>query len=983
MDYVKLVSSRRRSMKANASMVALASAASLFASGALAQAQSGTQEIDEIVVTGSAIRGVAAVGSNLVQVGQEDIQAIAAINASQLVNTVPSITNTGSAPQGENGVGYFSPQIHALGASASNTTLVIIDGMRMVGGGTQYAQTDPNIVPTPAIQRVEVLADGASSVYGSDAVAGVVNFITRSRFNGLEVNGRMAFAAGGYRTRDFNLIAGSTFDRGSVYLAIAHTKQDELANTARPQYALGDFRPVGGSNIQSYLCSPATIRTPASGNARVYLSPSATSTVAAIQDNAPCNLSIYGAALPQNQRNNIMLRSTYEVTDKLTVTGTMIYNRLAGRQNGVPAGLSGATAFGPGSGRGTQINPFFRAPAGEPTATTETISWLNLLSPRPVQKSGNETFQTYGIAEYDLGSDWSATWSTGYGRSRSYIATNDAFCQACALLALNGTARTNGSLTQSVISGQNIIVSQALTPANALDVWNPLETNRTSAAVIRSLYSNDTSNTHINKQFQTKLETQGPLFEIAAGAVRMAAGIEYMTAQQNIRMVEASAITSTGVAAAHQLFDLSRNVWSGYGELAVPLVSPDMNVPMVQELDLSLSARYDHYNDVGSTTNPKIAASWRPFDFVKLRGNWATAFVAPALYSVGDPAQGGMRGGGASNAGQRTFTVAFFPEITRLPGADCSRVVQCTVGLPGNEGISRGFGRDATPSEGKSWSLGADFSFQPLVPGLTANITYFSNKLIGGTNSPSAGQLTGTSGLRDRVTICPTGCTPEQVEEFIRVKYGATVTDILPSPVYFMIDGSQSNVLNINLEGIDYVVDWRLPTDRYGTFRARTSGTIYTKFEQSAGTGPFFSTLGTSGFNTQFPSLEVRTRTNFGWDYGGFSADVFISWTPPYRNWSANSVAPVISDAVGPIAGGDRVAADVVTDLTLNYEFQSGRLARSQVYLNVANLFDRDPPFYNGATPRGPTLAGSTNGYNAWVSNPLGRVISIGFRGRF
>jgi iron complex outermembrane receptor protein len=94
-------------------------------------------------------------------------------------------------------------------------------------------------------------------------------------------------------------------------------------------------------------------------------------------------------------------------------------------------------------------------------------------------------------------------------------------------------------------------------------------------------------------------------------------------------------------------------------------------------------------------------------------------------------------------------------------------------------------------------------------------------------------------------------------------------------------------------------------------------------------------------------------------------------------------VAPVISDAVGPVSGGDRVAADLVTDLTLTYAFSRGQLKGSQAYVNVNNLFDRDPPFYNGATPRGPTLAGSTNGYNGWVSNPLGRVVSLGFRGKF
>src|SRR5690606_17418180 len=143
---------------------------------------------------GSAIRGVAPVGSNLVSVGLEAIEKTAPVDVSQLVNTVPAISTAGSVAQGENVWSYYSPQIHSLAGSSSNTTLTIADGLRLPGAGIQFSQTDPNIIPVSAIQRVEVLADGASSVYGSDAVAGVVNFITRRTFDGLEANVQKGFA---------------------------------------------------------------------------------------------------------------------------------------------------------------------------------------------------------------------------------------------------------------------------------------------------------------------------------------------------------------------------------------------------------------------------------------------------------------------------------------------------------------------------------------------------------------------------------------------------------------------------------------------------------------------------------------------------------------------------------------------------------------------------------------------------------------------
>ncbi len=187
----------------------------------------------DIVVTGTSIKGVAPIGSNLVSVGQATIEKTAPINVSQLVNTVPAITTSGSLAQGENAYSYYSPQIHSLAGSSSNTTLVIMDGLRLPGGGTQFAQTDPNIIPVSAVERVEVLADGASSVYGSDAVAGVVNFITRRTYDGLEVNARYGFADN-YHNYDINGIWGTKWDTGGVYIAGSYSKGSTLYQPRPP-----------------------------------------------------------------------------------------------------------------------------------------------------------------------------------------------------------------------------------------------------------------------------------------------------------------------------------------------------------------------------------------------------------------------------------------------------------------------------------------------------------------------------------------------------------------------------------------------------------------------------------------------------------------------------------------------------------------------------------------------------------------------------
>src|SRR5690349_8208668 len=212
---------------------ALFSAASLASVAALAQnadpvttgspsREAETLE-DEIVVTGTSIKGQTPIGSNLVSVGVDELEKSAATNLSTLVNTIPALTTNGSLAQGENLWSFYSPQIHQLGGSSSNTTLVLIDGMRMPGGGAQFNQTDPNIIPTSAMQRVDVLADGASSVYGSDAVAGVVNFQTRRTFNGAEINSSYG-NADSYDTWDLNGIWGTSWAEDSgVYVAASYS----------------------------------------------------------------------------------------------------------------------------------------------------------------------------------------------------------------------------------------------------------------------------------------------------------------------------------------------------------------------------------------------------------------------------------------------------------------------------------------------------------------------------------------------------------------------------------------------------------------------------------------------------------------------------------------------------------------------------------------------------------------------------------------
>src|SRR5262249_36902680 len=159
--------------------------------------------------------------------------------------------------QGQHNSTYFSPNIHQLGGSASGSTLVIMDGLRFPIGGTSHSQPDPSIIPTIAIQRVEVLADGSSPTYCSGPGAGGVNFLTRSNYDGLLVQAEGG-GADDYVKYNLSALAGKTWEGGGALVAIQHSYISDIPMATR--VATQNFIPFGGTNQRSFNCSPATIQ---------------------------------------------------------------------------------------------------------------------------------------------------------------------------------------------------------------------------------------------------------------------------------------------------------------------------------------------------------------------------------------------------------------------------------------------------------------------------------------------------------------------------------------------------------------------------------------------------------------------------------------------------------------------------------------------------------------------------------------------------
>jgi iron complex outermembrane receptor protein len=923
-----------------------------------------SDDLDAIVVTGTSIRGEAPVGSNLVTVDRQQIDQTSAQTVQQILRTVPSITGSGATPQGGNpGNSFYAPTIHGIGSSSSNATLVLVDGHRISPGSQQQQLTDPNIIPPIALERVEVLAEGASSTYGSDAVAGVVNFITRKDFEGFLGTAQTGWGAD-YKTSDAGALWGTKWGDGSVMLAFNYSDRSSLAYAAR-DYLDRDHVGEGGTNFSTFFCAPAAIQP--TGSKLIYPSPSATTGIANTAANSPCQNVPTGDILPHEIRENTMLKLRQAVNGDLDVGLDVVYSHVTNTSQ-TSRGTLTTTVYEDGP----QANPFYVNPPGV-TATSQTVRFDadQLLGTGGAQTYNNANdYYVSGNLEYRLAGDFRITALALEGGEQSYVGNVGLLCGSCANLALNGTTNGGGSLTLPSIPGTGTITTQLpLTPANALDVWNPAATNRTSAAVLALLTNNVTNSRWYYSIAQGRLGADGPLFSLPGGQVKIAAGVEYVHYGLDIDKTYPNNAGPSSLDSQTFLLDLTRNVDSAYAELLVPLIGEDMAVPFVRKLEVGVSGRYDDYKALASTFNPHYSVGYEISRDVKLRANYSTSFVAPQLTSVGDQSRGGLTSFSSYAVSNTTLSVpiANFPLAAQVPGATCTATT-CTIGA-GVNGVSVNGGPvHPEPGTGKSWSVGADFT-PTFLPHLHSSVTFFNTDLLNQISGVSASNTINSTALNGNLQFFPAGATQAQLS---KGTFGFPQTSAIPAEVYYILSVRQQNVLNLWVQGIDASANYEWPTDVAGTFRVGAAVTYFTKFDQSIAGSPRFSVLNTTGFNNTFPSVQNQGRGNIGWDFGPVSSDVFVNWVGGYRNWSSTSVIPLITKSGIPTGGGDPVAATELIDVHVAYNFPTTRFKDSQVFVDVTNLFDKAPAFYN-----------STYGYDAYTGNVLGRVVTVGVRGKF
>lgn len=576
---------KRRVALSGASLLAV-----LFAAGpgwALAAkpadaAKTADQTVEEITVTGTSIRGVPPTGSNLISVTRDEIQAIGAATTPDLLASVPQLNSFNTAPRANNGgAGSFAPGLRGLPATA---TLPLLNGHRLVAGGANETNPDFPFLPDLAIERVEIVGDGASSIYGSDAIAGVVNFITRKHSSGLEAQVRYG-AGDSYDSTSASILGGRDWTNGwgagSVLAAYQYSENGDITGADR-SYRKVDFRPYGGVDTRGTSCPAPNVII----GATVYAAPAlAPNTINHCDVGAPVDL------VPASRLHSAFLTARQEVGERVTLWGDLLYSD---RQDTVQAAIPAQAVTL------TAANPFFKAPPGS-GATFETVFF------RPDNLVGADHFdQTYHVKAGN--SSAGADVKLPHDFNLSVYGTYD-WAQHVAFLPMINPVALAGA-------------AAGTSPSTALDPFG-----QGTASTVAGGITNYSTNVTIEQR--TKLgavKIDGPLLDLPGGQLKIAAGAEY----RKETFAQRGFVGATPVPE-----NLGRDIKSVYGELFVPIVGEANALPFARRLTLSVSGRYDRYSDFGSTSNPKVGINWDPIEGVTIRGTYGRSFRAPGLRDVG------------------------------------------------------------------------------------------------------------------------------------------------------------------------------------------------------------------------------------------------------------------------------------------------------------------------------------------------------------
>jgi iron complex outermembrane recepter protein len=870
--------------------VALIAAMASAADQQKAAAQPNEEKLEEVIVTGTLIRGVAPGGSNVISVSKEQIQATGAANTNDLLASVPQAAGFfnqvpfgGSAVVGGNArTAIVRPNIRNLpgGTTATGSqTLILMDGHRLVGAGIGLLAIDAEIIPPNMIERVETITDGGSALYGSDAIGGVINFITKKKFDGLQIDGRYGIADS-YKQHDVSVTTGRDWGSGSAFIGYTNSHHGSVRGLDRDFIKGIDWStgiPIGRQCDISNI-SRAGVN---------YLGTNLTTPAAP----ASCDLTDYQTLVPDTHRNNILAGFTQKLGDSLALDVRGYYSD---RTDDVTIGALRSATSSAVANLTIPVTNYYRQQLG---GFGTEVQQANFSYGPVLGNSSNKNITkltTWGITPtltWDIKGSWQLRAMLNIGDSDTSYANN-------AVNTALQTAALAGTTAATAINPYNIAATQNL-------------------ALIYDLGTGfiDRGESH-NKLTNARVVADGELLNLPGGALRMAVGAEYM--QNAFRQ----RLTDQTLHRFNPWASFAQDVKSGFVEFSIPVVGAGNRKAGLYGLKLSASGRYDKYNDFGNTTNPKFGITYQPVDWVAFRGTWGKAFNAPTPPD----------GVGATNGPRIRIIPATLPPGTTVANLPALALGQSYQSIILDQAAVAGL----RPQTAKDWSFGFNIA-PPVVPGLIVDASYYHISLKDLVNSPIGG--TSLNFFQAYPSLFPVLPSAAAVAAYLATNptNGPSIAATIASSNFVMasvIDNRSRNLGDAELAGVDFQVSYTHPTG-FGSIDASLAGNKQLKLDTMPSATVATST---TAVDTLVGQPKLRAALSLGANIGKLRAQATLNHTAGYD--FVPSATTFNQNHIG--------AFDVINTF-FRYDFKgdSGSLKGDlSVSLSINNLLDKDPPEY-------------------------------------
>jgi iron complex outermembrane receptor protein len=848
-------------------------------------------ELEEVVVTGSLIPlDLNAPGVPVSVMSSADIQSSGVTSdLLDVLNKSQPFFFGGLNIGSENGnISSGSTNGGSQLALRNRSTLVLINGRRAAvspvaaTGGFNFV--DVGMIPVSAVERIEVLPDGASATYGADAVGGVVNVILKSDYDGVEIGGRYGMDQDGdYKQRSYYAVMGTSSEKTSVTFSTEWRKNDPLLQGDR-DWSCCLFRTpsfAGSVNIgQTFYYLNPDLNAPPLGldltpeqliEQGIYLGPFDQTGVAQFFD-----LSEKPTMLLQSERKSAVLAFDHDFSEAHSIFGdVMVSNSVTWSQlnaQPVSGAVPGDSAINPFDSTVTARNRFVDFPR---TYETDTTGWRGVLGFRG---------DIVGSWKYEIAGDWNYT--TSKFRNGGLI---DAAAYAAAVTA--GT-------------------------------FNPFA--RVQQPGVLESFQGNSFRDYTSSLYAYDARVYGDVFALPAGNVQLAIGAA--TGEEKLTYTNDRFDRTGGwlQATPTQPFQAKAQRQGYYAEARIPVFSPDFNVPGFYALDVSLAGRQEVYDTTSDPFVPKVSLRWQPMgDTFAIRASYSESFTAPSLFELFGPTNSG-------------FTQGIVLDRYDTNGNSLNSQTG-TIQARSRSGSNS----ELDPSESKNYTVGFTWSPGGAMEGFQASVDYYNIKETGIINTLPSDQILQhveqfgpNSPFAQYVRLGQSIAGENHFDDGALITTPGQITNRPSDEVW--LSNSLINIAGIEQDGLDFKFSYSRDTEAWGTFSGQVSAVYMLSYDQELiPTFPIDDLVGVyHDFYGLFP--EWRAFLQLGWQKGGWSVGLNSTFMPGVEDITfGKNVSPDVDSYNS-------------WDIQVGYDFsESGisGLGGLRISAGINNFTDEEPPY--------------------------------------